>query len=112
MRGSFVIFFDWGLVDFDTLGFNHSSNLQKRQRSNDRLDKAQYSLLEAGEVCRAQGIGFSDDGNQVDPRAQSFHNFNVQRLKGMSCRSDEVEAGMNSEIYLVHPAWLLLLQHI
>lgn len=30
----------------------------------------------------------------------------------MARRSDEVEAGMDSEIYLVNPAWLLLLQHI
>ena len=30
----------------------------------------------------------------------------------MACRSDKIEAGMNSEIYLVDPAWLLLLQHV
>lgn len=76
------------------------------------LDQAQYSLLEAGEVCRTQRIGFGNHRNQVDPRAQSFHNFNVQWLEGMARRSDEVKAGVNSEIYLVHTAWLLLLQHV
>ena len=71
-----------------------------------------YSLLEASEVCRAQSISFRYHRNQVDSRAQSLHNFNVQRLEGMACRSDEIEAGMNSEIYLVNPARLLLLQHV
>ena len=30
----------------------------------------------------------------------------------MAGRSDEIKAGMDSEINLVHSAWLLLLQHV
>ena len=71
-----------------------------------------YSLLEASEVCGAQSIRFRYYGNQVDSRAQSLHHFNVQRLESMACRSDEIEASMNSKIDFVNSAWLLLLQHV
>ena len=113
MRSGFVIFLNWGLVDFDTLCFDYSSNLKGMSvTANDALIGLTYSLLEASEVCGAQSIRFRYYGNQVDSRTQSLHNFNIQRLEGMACRSDKIEAGMNSEIYFVNSAWLLLLQHV
>jgi hypothetical protein len=48
------------------------------------------SLLEFGEIGWAQGIGFGNDWDEIDARAKSLHDFNVQRLKGMSSGSDEV----------------------
>ena len=71
-----------------------------------------YSLLVPNEVGWAKGIGLSDDGNQVDTRAQPLHNFDVERLQGVSGRSDEVQASVNAHVNLVRTTGLLLLQHV
>lgn len=69
-------------------------------------------MFEARQICRAKGICLSNDGNEIDSRAQAFHDFDVQRLQGVASGSDEVEAGMYSQIDLVDPTGLLLLQHV
>lgn len=73
---------------------------------------ATYSLLELGEVCWAQCIGLGDDGNQVDTGAEPFHDLNVQRLQGVACGPDEVQAGVDTQVDLIGAARLLLLQHV
>jgi hypothetical protein len=96
LSGSLVILLDWRLVDLDALC----------------LDDVPDAVLEAGEVGRGERISFGDDWDQVDSRAQAFHDFNVQRLQSVTCRTDEVKADVNAEIDLVHTARLLLLEHI
>lgn len=76
------------------------------------LQAVPYSLLVAGQVIRAEGICLRNNGDQVDSRAQSFHNLNVQRLQCVSGGADEIQAGMNTEINLINTAGLLLLQHV
>lgn len=71
-----------------------------------------YSLLELGQISRAEGIGLGDDRNEVDARAKSLHNLNVKGLEGVSSRSNEVEAGMDTEVDLVLTTGLLLLEHV
>jgi len=71
-----------------------------------------YSLLEAGQVSWAEGIRLRNNWDQVDSGAQSLHNLNVQWLQGVSSGSNEVQAGVDTEINLVHTARLLFLQHI
>ena len=43
---------------------------------------------------------------------KSAHNLNIQRLESVPSWSDEVKAGVYSQIYLVGTAGLLLLQHV
>ena len=74
--------------------------------------KSHYPLLKSSKVCRAQGVGLGYYRDQIDSGAQSLHYFNVQRLECMAGRSDEVKASVDSQINLVHSAWLLLLQHV
>ena len=76
------------------------------------LVKCSNPLLEPSKIIGAQSIGFRYHRYQVHSRAQSLHDFDIQWLECMAGGSDKVEAGMDSEIYLVHSAWLLLLQHV
>lgn len=69
-------------------------------------------MLVAGQVSRAESIRLCNNRDQVDSRAQSLHDLNVQRLQGVSSGSDEVQTSVNTEINLVDTAWLLLLQHV
>lgn len=71
-----------------------------------------HSLLEFGQVSRAQSVSFGNDGDQVDTRAESLHDLNVERLQGMASRANEVQAGVDTEINLVLAARLLLLKHV
>ena len=71
-----------------------------------------YSLLVPDEVGGAKGIGLGDDGDEVDPRTQPLHNFDVERLQGVSGGSDEVQASVNAHVNLVCTTGLLLLQHV
>jgi len=71
-----------------------------------------YTLLELGKVGRAESIGLGNNGNEVDSRAQTLHDLNIQRLQGVTSRADEVKAGVDTKIDLVLTARLLLLQHV
>lgn len=71
-----------------------------------------YTLLEAGEICGAEGVCLGNNGDQVDSRAETLHDLNVQRLQGVASGSDEVQAGVDTEINLVAAAGLLFLQHV
>ena len=71
-----------------------------------------YPVLEFGKVSRAQSISFGNDWNQIDSRAQSLHNFNVKGLESVASRADEVQASMDSQVNLLRPTGLLLLQHV
>ena len=71
-----------------------------------------HSVLKSSKVCRAQGICLSHYGDEVDPGAQTLHDFNIQRLKGVTGGSDEVETGMNSKVDFVDTTRLLFLEHV
>lgn len=71
-----------------------------------------HPSLECNQVRRAQRIGFGHDRNEVDSGAQPLHDFNIQRLQSMAGWSDEVKAGVNTEIDPVGSARLLFLQHV
>jgi len=75
-----------------------------------RLDT--YPLLELGQVGGAEGIGLGNNGNKVHSRAKPLHHFNVERLQRMTGRTDKVETSMDTEVDLVLPSRLLLLQHV
>lgn len=93
---SLIVILDRWLIDLDALSFNNISN----------------TMLESGEVGGRQGIGFRDDRNQIDTCAETLHDFDVERLQGMASGTDEIEAGVDTEIDLVMSLGLLLLQHI
>lgn len=96
LSSGFVILFDRGLVDFDTLSFNHAAD----------------AVFEAGEVGRRESVGFGDDGDEVDAGAEALHDFDVEGFEGMAGGADEVEAYVDAEIDLVTAAGLLFLQHV
>lgn len=75
-------------------------------------DALTYSGLELRQVSRAQGVRLGNDGNQIDAGAKALHDFNIQRLQGVSSGSDEIQAGMDAEVDLVGAAGLLLLEHV
>jgi hypothetical protein len=60
----------------------------------------------------AQGIGLGDNGDQVDTRAETLHDLNVEGLESVSSGANEVQAGVHTHVDLVCPAGLLLLEHV
>ena len=68
-----------------------------------------YPLFKSSKIYWTECICLCYHGDKIDARAQSLHDFNVQRLEGVASRSDEVEASMHSEVYLVNSARLLFL---
>lgn len=91
-----VVLLDRGLVDLDVLG----------------LDDRDNSLLELGQVGRAESISLGDNRDQVNARTEALHDLNIERLEGVAGRADKVQAGMDTEINLVLTAGLLLLEHV
>lgn len=71
-----------------------------------------YALLEPSQVGRAEGVSLGDDGNQVDTRTEALHDLNIERLERVTGRSDEIQAGVHTEVDLVISAGLLLLEHV
>lgn len=53
-----------------------------------------YSLLEPLKISRAQGVGFGDNGDKVDPCAEAPHDFDIERLQSVAGRANEVETSM------------------
>jgi len=96
LGGSLIVLLDGWLVDLDILCF----------------DDIPDSLLEDEEILWGQSVSLCDDWDEVDTRAKSLHDFDVEGLQGVACRADEVEASVDSEVNLVVAAWLLFLQHI
>lgn len=60
----------------------------------------------------AQGIGLSDNGDQVNAGAQALHHLNIEGLEGVSGGANEVQASVHTHINLVRSAGLLLLEHV
>jgi hypothetical protein len=112
-----ILLHGWG-VNLDALGLDDTANLGRELVRFDficdlvSLLPSTYSLLVAEQVGVAQGIGLSDNGNQVDTRAQALHDLNVERLKGVPSRTDEVQTGVHTHINLIRTAGLLLLEHV
>ena len=78
-----------------------------------RLTKfATYSLLEFGQINRAQGVSFGDDWDQIDTSAKSLHDLNIERLQCVSCWADKVKTGVHTEVNLLCTTRLLFLQHV
>lgn len=71
-----------------------------------------YPVLELGKIYRAEGIRLSDDWDEVDTCAEALHDLNVERLESVAGRSDEVQAGVDTEIDLLRTTRLLLLEHV
>ena len=71
-----------------------------------------YALLEFGQIGWAQSICFGDDWDEIDAGAETLHDFDIQWLERVACGTNEVQARMYSQVDLLRPAWLLLLQHI
>jgi hypothetical protein len=69
-------------------------------------------VLELGQIGRGKCISLGNDWNEIDTAAQSLHNLNVQRLKGVTGWANEVKTSVNSQVDLLSTAWLLLLQHV
>jgi len=63
-------------------------------------------------VILGQGVGLGNDRNQVDTSTETLHDFNVKRLECVACGTDEVQAGVHTQIRFLAPLWLLLLPHI
>lgn len=69
-------------------------------------------MLKTSEIGRAQGVCLGNHRYQVDSRAETFHDFDIERLQSMSGGSDEIEAGMDTQVDLIDPSRLLLLEHV
>lgn len=114
LSGGLVVLLNRWLVDLDALGLNDSSDLiEWSALGNTCFDaRATYALLERGQVSRAESISLGNHWNQVDARAESLHNLDVERLQGVTGGADEVQASVDTEVDLVISAGLLLLQHV
>lgn len=71
-----------------------------------------HSLLETSQIRWTQSICLCNNWNQVHSGAQSLHDLNVEWLQGVSGWSNEVQAGVDTEVDFVDTLWLLLLQHV
>lgn len=89
-----------------------STDLGQLHSGLNETSKQTYSSLERSQICWTQCIGFGYDRNEIDPRAQTFHDFDIQGFQSMAGRSNEVKAGMDTEIDPVGSARLLFLQHV
>ena len=116
--GVLVILLDrWG-VDLDALGLNDTADLEKGQLA--RLIQGRHStppgythsLLVTEQITVAEGVGLSNNGDQVDARAQALHDLDVEGLQGVSGGADEVQTGVHTHVDLVGTAGLLLLEHV
>jgi hypothetical protein len=67
-----------------------------------------YSLLELGDLLISQSISLGNDWDQVDLGVQTAHDLNVERLKGVTSRLDEVDASMNAVVNDIHSVDLIL----
>lgn len=76
------------------------------------LGFCQYPVLKPSQICRTQGICFSNYRDQIDAGAKALHDLNVKRLERVSGWPDEVQTSMDTEVNFVYPAGLLLLQHV
>lgn len=84
-RSGIVIRLDERLVDADPLGVDGVPNLRERRgvRHGRRgeLSMRTYALLEEGQVVLSEGVGFGNDGDQVDASTETLHDFNIKRLQ-------------------------------
>lgn len=71
-----------------------------------------YALLELCKVSRAESISLGDDRYQVNAGAEALHDLDIERLEGVACWTDEVQASVDTQVDLVISAGLLLLQHV
>lgn len=56
------------------------------------------SVLESLTLLQGQSIGLCDDGNDVDNLAQLLQDNDVNRLEGVACGLDEVQAAVDTSI--------------
>ena len=68
--GSFIVLFQWRLIDFDALCLDNISDLSvpvSKQGRHEISVGDTNSMFEAYEICRAERVGFGNDGDQIDP---------------------------------------------
>lgn len=71
-----------------------------------------YLRLELGQIGGAEGVGLSDNRNEVDTSAKTLHDLNVERLQSVASGADEVQASVDTEVDLLSTLGLLLLKHV
>lgn len=114
LEASLVILLQWRCVDLDSLGLNDSAYLRQQSAWTVglKIHGCAYPLLELGEIDRAKGIRLCDNGDEIDSRTETLHDFNIQGLQSVSSWADEVKAGVYTKVDLLGPARLLLLKHV
>jgi hypothetical protein len=114
LETGFVVLLErWG-VDFDALGFDDIADLKVVLAKSREWPSCRetYAAFELGKIGWGEGVCLCDNWDQVDARAQTLHHFNIERLQGVAGGTDEVQARVHSEVDLLGPLWLLLLQHV
>ncbi len=76
------------------------------------VNESTHPLLEENQICGRKGVGFSNDRDKVDTGRESLHDFDVEGLQCVTGWSDEVQAGVDTEVNLLGTARLLLLKHV
>ena len=110
--GGLVILLDRWLVDLDTLSLDNCADLDIVRNLTKTFKRSAYPVLKLSKISRAKCVRLCNNRDEVDSRAQTLHDFDIQRLQCVSGRSDEVQACVDTQVNLVYTAWLLLLQHV
>lgn len=67
-----------------------------------------YPFFEEHNFLISEGIGFGDDGYQVDLGMKTAHDLNVERLESMTRWLNEVDAGVDPVVNDIHAVDLVL----
>jgi hypothetical protein len=62
-------------------------------------------LLGLGEFCRGEGIGLSDNRDDIDAGGKTLHQFDIQLAQAVACGCDKVEENVDT---VVPEAWVTL----
>lgn len=70
-----------------------------------------YIVLEPSQIIRSQSIRFAHDGDQIDSRSESLHDFDIEGFESVTSWSNEVKTGVDSHVYFLASLGLLFLTH-
>lgn len=62
------------------------------------LNVLHHQLLRLGQLSRGEGIGLSNDGDNVDAGREALHQFDIQFAQTVAGRGDEIEQGVHSVV--------------
>ena len=77
-----------------------------------RWNSISHSVLEFGQIHGAESVCLGHNGNEVDTRAKTLHDLDIQWLQSMTSGSDKVEASVYAKVDLLGTARLLFLKHV